>query len=282
MKLLQEALGSNCTVIKTNTIPDTSSTTANLTTTYDTSTGTWTGNLSNIDLRYFYKINALEPMTIEFTGNLVNPENYVIEITDFNKYHWIGYPTDKEQSLYNAFKDFACDGDWIKGGSSFAEYYQNEWWGHLELLEPSKGYQYLSATETPRTIIFTNPPIVNTEAVSTYGLRRNVIEPNNHYNVTPNDFNDNMTMIALVDNVNNENYELGAFVNGECRGTTHPLYVDILDKWLFFIMIYGNVNDEEVTFKYYDNENNEEITLDSTVTFSKDKMLGHVNQPYIL
>jgi hypothetical protein len=91
-----------------------------------------------------------------------------------------------------------------------------------------------------------------------------------------------MTMIALVDNVNNENYELGAFVNGECRGTTHPLYVDILDKWLFFIMIYGNVNDEEVTFKYYDNENGEEITLDSTVTFSKDKMLGHVNQPYIL
>ena len=75
---------------------------------------------------------------------------------------------------------------------------------------------------------------------------------------------------------------MGAFVNGECRGTTHPLYVDILDKWLFFIMIYGNVNDEEVTFKYYDNENDEEITLDSTVTFSKDKMLGHVNQPYIL
>ena len=282
LKLLQEALGSNCTVIKTNTTPDTSSTTSNLTTTYDTSTGTWTGNLTNIDLRYCYKINALEPMTIEFTGNLVNPENYVIEITDFNKYHWIGYPTDKEQSLYDAFKDFACEGDWIKARNSFAEYYQNEWWGTLELLEPSQGYQYLSGTETPRTIIFTNPPIVNTEAVSTFGLRRNIIEPNNHYNVTPNDFNDNMTMIALVDNVNNENYELGAFVNGECRGTTHPLYVNILDKWLFFIMIYGNVNDEEVTFKYYDNENDEEITLDSTVTFSKDKTLGHVNQPYIL
>lgn len=284
LKLLQEALGNNGIEIMTSTTgyEEDNEAQYNLTTTYDTSTGTWTGNLTNIDLRYSYKINALEPMTIEFTGNLVNPENYIIDVHPKPYWSLIGYPINIQQSIYDAFISIGQDTDTVKTQGQFAQYFSGKWWGSLKQLEPSQGYQYLSGTETPRTIIFTNPPIVNTEAVSTYGLRRNVIEPNNHYNVTPNDFNDNMTMIALVDNVNNENYELGAFVNGECRGTTHPLYVDILDKWLFFIMIYGNVNDEEVTFKYYDNENGEEITLDSTVTFSKDKMLGHVNQPYIL
>ncbi|MBO5848369.1 MAG: T9SS type A sorting domain-containing protein, partial [Bacteroidales bacterium] len=90
----------------------------------------------------------------------------------------------------------------------------------------------------------------------------------------------NMSMIAFVkDNLETE-YEIGAFVGEELRGSARPIYIETLDSYLIFMTIYGESN-EEVTFIYYDVNADEEETVftKENVIFSTNATYGSVDNP---
>ena len=58
-----------------------------------------------------------------------------------------------------------------------------------------------------------------------------------------------------------------AFVNGECRGSARPIYVEALDAYMLFLTIHGE-EVEEMTFKYYDIDTDTEYTLSDRINYS--------------
>ena len=83
----------------------------------------------------------------------------------------------------------------------------------------------------------------------------------------------------------NPNLEIGVFSNdGECRGAKLPLYRAKSDQWIYQIVIKG---DEGLTytFKIYDHESNQELTLTppaTSITYEENARLGNLKSPYVV
>ena len=95
-------------------------------------------------------------------------------------------------------------------------------------------------------------------------------------------FQNSMFMIGVVqiDGVEQASatLELGAFCNGECRGTKFP--VEDEGQWLYFMTIGGNVGDE-ITFRLYDHVFQQELNLYcfNVIPFEIYGLIG-IDEPY--
>ena len=107
-----------------------------------------------------------------------------------------------------------------------------------------------------------------------------------HWNVNVHQFGDNMTVIGIIQIDGVEQavpyLEIGAFCNGECRGRQLLTYYPQVDRYLVFLMLYGEEGDM-LTFKLYNHETDEESTAGcaAVVTFEADAMLGSFMEPYV-
>ena len=101
-----------------------------------------------------------------------------------------------------------------------------------------------------------------------------------------NDYPNNMTMMAVVnlsdEELYSENYEIGAFVNGVCRGSIPLLYVEPIDRYVAFLTVSGE-SEEELTFGLYDALTGEErFDSETTLTFVSDAMVGGFDNPFVI
>ena len=107
-----------------------------------------------------------------------------------------------------------------------------------------------------------------------------------HWNVNVNQFGDNMTVTGIIQIDGVEQavpyLEIGAFCNDECRGRQLLTYYPQVDRYLVFLMLYGEEGDM-FTFKLYNHETNEESTAGcaATVTFEADALLGSFMEPFV-
>ena len=107
-----------------------------------------------------------------------------------------------------------------------------------------------------------------------------------HWNVNVHQFADNMTVTGIIQIEGVEqavpSLEIGAFCNGECRGRQLLTYYPQVDRYLVFLMLYGEDGDT-FTFKLYDHEAGEELTAGcaSVVTFESDAIVGSFLEPYV-
>jgi trimeric autotransporter adhesin len=98
----------------------------------------------------------------------------------------------------------------------------------------------------------------------------------------------NMTLTATVNFASlpvSEDYTLRTFINGQNRGEIPLTYVDGLNQFMAFNMIYGDRADigEKVNVSLWDNINQKEIELTSTeINFGIDKIAGTINNPVVL
>jgi hypothetical protein len=110
-------------------------------------------------------------------------------------------------------------------------------------------------------------------------VKANATTEGNYWIPNAAQFANNMTMTAVLD-VENINYEVAAFVNGECRGSARPIYVEALDAYMLFLTIHGE-EVEEMTFKYYDIDTDTEYTLSDRINYSNNAILGSLKEPYM-
>jgi len=99
-------------------------------------------------------------------------------------------------------------------------------------------------------------------------------------------FSNSMTLTAIVVNDNTEmrsaQIELGAFCGSECRGSVLLRYEASLDKYMGFLMIYGE-GSESITLKVYNHATDQEFSANNTpLTFSSDAIHGNPLNPYIV
>ena len=107
-----------------------------------------------------------------------------------------------------------------------------------------------------------------------------------HWNVNVNQFASNMTVTGIIQIEGVEqsvpSLEIGAFCNGECRGRQLLTYYPQVDRYLVFLMLYGEDGDV-FTFRLYDHEAGEELTAGcaSVITFEADAIVGSFLDPYV-
>lgn len=238
----------------------------------------WSGSLSSIYNDEMYMINANQACVSEITGNAVSLED--VQITLNPGWNWIGFPCLQNLSVSNALTQFDPQpNDMIKGRNGYASYITygsySFWSGSLNTLVSGQGYKYYSNSNTSKTVTY------NTEREN---ITHRTPNPENGYYTTKSEkYAHNMTVTAVIDlegkELRSENYEIAAFVGNECRGSAKLMYVEPLDRYLAFLLVFGE-KEESVSFVLTDGkgENWSEIQI----TYNNDGMVGTVSKPFVL
>jgi hypothetical protein len=96
----------------------------------------------------------------------------------------------------------------------------------------------------------------------------------------------NVTGIADLDLIGEreeEDFIIGAFIDGQCRGTGVLEYVEAVDDYRAVMLVNGNVSDlgKPIEFRFKNEDTGSEyIANGQTLTFVADGIMGWVEDPY--
>ena len=166
--------------------------------------------------------------------------------------------------------------DVVKNKDHYAQYDGTYGWidDDYFMFTPGVGYNYMSLASDNDTLIY---------SIGNNKVKK--IVKKNHYWVSNSDeypYNMNITAVVDVDGIEqaDDNLEIGAFVNGECRGTIHLKYVEHRNRYYAMLTVAGNDGDV-VEFGLVDAQNNRMSTESkNVVTFTTDAVIGSFNEPF--
>ena len=232
----------------------------------------WTSGLTSLSTAEMYMIQIATPVTVELDGNFVEYENRSVSL--YEGWNWIGYPVNEEVDINIAFMNHTpMVGDILKGQNETSVYYEGFGWFPTFNLKPGYGYMYKSTQDATFTFNIVGNKNTNTDVKT--------VVNNYHWNVDPTQYPNNMTVFAMVEDVEGDDYEVAALVNGEVRGSARPVYFEPLNAYILVLTISGN-DVEEMTFMYYDNTTGEEVEFSNRINYSSDAVVGSIAEPYML
>ncbi len=264
LEMMEDALGENGLQIKNQSAFVTNS-----------SSG-WYGSLTSVSVQDMFMIETSDTVTMTLEGPKVNPEDYTFSLSQGWK--WISYPVSESLSVEDAFANLTPNhGDNIKSQTAFSQYYNGIGWiGGLNTMNPGEGYMYRNSSDETKTLVYPS------SSESKGALKANATAENNHWIPNVGQFANNMNLIAVVENNSETDYEIGAFVGDEVRGSARPIYIEALDSYMIFMTIFGEAN-EELTFKYYDlNAKEENVFTEENIIFSANAVSGSVDNPVVM
>lgn len=105
---------------------------------------------------------------------------------------------------------------------------------------------------------------------------------NPNWSVNENEYQYSMTITAFL-NINgttlsNPNDKVAAFINNEVRGVANVVYNANGDKYVAYLTVFSNNNNETISFKIYDSTADEVIDIDTTINFQIDGNIGSTFQ----
>jgi hypothetical protein len=229
--------------------------------TFDPELG-WTGTLDTLGLDNVscYMIRLSEPGTIMQEGSVVDPATTPVPIDD--GWNWISYLPETPMPVDSALADLdsvLSSGDMVKSQMEFAQYINTgggDWYGNMDVMEPGKGYKLYLTDAGPMSAFYYDPSQLISVAEPGPGLRDEFAYKVLGWCVNPGAYEYNMTVIAVLDmegkECRNTGDVIGAFVDGECRGLTRPIYMPGLDRYVAYLMIYSDkLSHEFVNLKAY-------------------------------
>lgn len=218
-----------------------------------------------------FRAKLSEKKRYTFIGTPVDLRTYQDTISP--NWTWIGYPASFTMSITDAFASINPQhGDIVKSKSNFAAYSGYEWIGTLNNLVPGQGYMYYSTDQQSKILQFPAQTITRNMLQRQDATSSNTFTP-----VDNNLYPSNMTVIAKV--YNGEELQLeaevAAFVGDECRGvaTTN-------ENGFVCLTIAGEGAGDQIVFRVL--VGNEIYTIDQTITYEDDAILGSISQPYTI
>lgn len=105
------------------------------------------------------------------------------------------------------------------------------------------------------------------------------------WTVNVNDYSNSMTVTGAInidfEESRDENDIVAAFVNGTCRGIANPIYVPQIDRYIAFLLIYGDIANQQIEFKVYDASTDDTRVIDTKMLFKVNGITGSATDPYI-
>ena len=243
-------------------------------------TNYWYGSLNAVANEQMYKIRTNADCNAVIVGDLASPSNHPITIT--NGWNWIGFPYRQSQSLDEVMSGFTPEAnDVIKGRDGFSTYISygsyNLWYGTLTVLEPGQGYMYKSNSDEAKTLTF------QAERGNAVGNEAKEAKEDGFFSPNTADFSSNMLVTAVVEmggqELRSEEYQLAAFVGNECRGNVRLMYVEPLDRYVAFLLVYGDAPDE---VRFVLTDGNDMVCSDDCLTYAADGIEGSPTEPVTL
>lgn len=234
--------------------------------------GNWFGNsLTAFENENMYMVQLDQNLNVTLNGSVANPEAHPITLN--MGWKWISFLSMTTMSLGDALSGITPNADdVIKGQDGFSSYDGASWVGSLTNLEPGKGYMYQNNGDANLTLVY-----------PTAG--KGVVEESSaelHWKNDPYQFAHNLSMMVSLEGVtlSEGSHEIGAFVNGECRGSA--LVQQVNNQFMAFLTVTGEPGDM-VSFKVYDVNTHEEWEgIEERLSFSSDDVLGSLRQPFML
>ncbi len=238
----------------------------------------WQGSLEKMETGKAYFIKLNNPAGLRFIGQKV--DNSVETIFLDKGWNWIGYNQNRINGIDEALANLdAQNGDRIKSQGAFAEYnaQNDKWIGSLQYLKPGEGYLIKSNSATN----------FNYNGLNKTNVSQAIEGAPESWNFSASDYEYTMSLVAQPDFKNGSTLDsldiVAAFVNGECRGVTNPVFIPALNRFQVFLTIFDNdARENEVTFKMLENESGIVYSAGSTVPFRSDSLAGSIIKPVIL
>lgn len=243
---------------------------------YSNTLGEWVGNLDSLNNVESYKIQTQRALDADIFGCYVDPAT--VPITLHNGWNWIGLPSSHSISLADAFGDMPSNGDIVKSKVAFSTYVAsaNAWVGLLTVMNPGDGFQYKSNSASD--VVFTYPSAMRDSETPTP-------LPEVNWLADEHEFADNITFVGLVhldgQAIESDTLEVGAFCQGEERGSARALYIEPLDAYRVFLTVHGQEGDT-LNFRLYDHNRAKErrIRCHQQEVFHADSHYGSIENPY--
>ena len=241
----------------------------------------WFGNLEQLNNTEMYKINLDQADILVFTGLPVDPAQTAINtVTGWN---WIGYTPQENILLGDAlFSLNIYPGDYIKDQTISATYYDGSgWFGFLTQLEPLDGYM-LKVAESG---ILTYPgPGLQPKSLNAQNEKPELLSKKDY---SPNEFefNGSVTAEVFINGNNSSSKEniLYAFVGNDCRGKAKGKLFPPNRKYVYNLMMHSNEESgEEITFRFYNTEENQWYEFSETLLFEPDMIEADAYDPFEL
>ena len=234
------------------------------------------GDWSDSDLEFLnekmYMTNMANPVTVTLNAAPANPAEHPITLGP--GWNWIGFISTEPMTVEEALAGItANNGDMIKNMSGAMSYTGGSWQGNLDNLEPGSGYMY---NNTGEQITLTYPS-------SAKGVIRS-IPVEMHWNTNVHEHATNLVMMATLDEsqfqMADGNYEIGAFVDGECRGSAR--LQSTTNGYVAFLVIHGDAG-EAIHFMLYDVTNAVEVGMaEEQISYVANAISGSIEAPVIL
>jgi len=228
----------------------------------------WVGSLDTLQAGATYKLQSDVASSLQFIGEPIDASDRPLPIVE--GWNWVGYLPDGSMDVNEALSSLvatASADDVIKSQFAFATFDGTDWTGALGVLTPGEGY--LLRAEQAGSLVYPNAAGKSARFVTELSARQlsNATPPD--WSVNAAGFEHSMTVTAnliLPDGpaANSESI-LAAFVDGEVRGVARPAFV--LDQWMFFLTVYGEVEGESVTFRAYDADSEEVVDAIQSMEF---------------
>ena len=236
-------------------------------------TGSWLGALTNLENQNMYMFNVSNSLNLTLDGSVADPSEYPITLTQ--GWNWISFLSPTAMTLQNALVNLTPrKDDVIKGQGGYATYSGSTWNGSLKNLEPGKGYMYQNGSTTTKTFTY---PTAGKDVVS-------LEETETYWKHDIHAFANNLCVTVSVEGLplSEGSHEIGAFVNGECRGSARIQAVEGFDTPMAFLTVSG-LEGELVSFKVFD-VNAGMVAGDALehLPFTSNALYGTLDQPYLL
>jgi len=235
----------------------------------------------SLDLGKMYRVNINQLDTIIYDGNPVDLSNSLYNIDIVSGWNWIGYLGQRPLEINEALSSInPSTGDVIKSKNAFSMYASESlgWLGTLNLLSEGNGYMLNSSED--HVLIYPESSLYGSN-----NLRLATNQPSNlFWQVNQNKYENSMSIIARIDNPkfyypSSEN-TLGAFNGIECTGSVNLTPFEN-DNSLYFLTVFGN-NQDNISFKYYDIEEDITYRVNNTLKFVKNNVIGSIDDPYLI
>lgn len=230
-----------------------------------------------------YHIYAVKDTDIVLEGSIIRPDTVTIEFvkpTDAGKgtWSWISYPESTVMTLDEAFADFKPTvNEVVKSQSGMSMYNGTTWSGSITHLTPGEGYLYHHLGTGEKWHYPVKRVITSAKTASKHMAAQALSAPL-RFAYDWHRFNSNMVMAASL-HVNGRataNWQVGAFIDGECRGwqvsdSTGNVYLTI-----------SGDSASMVTYRACNTLTGEVIAISQKHMYGVNDILGSTTQPYLL
>ena len=239
----------------------------------------WQGTLTTMSLERGYKMDLSTSNDFSFVGSPVDPADYPISLSA--GWNWIGYPANDVNDINTALGSIS-NGLYIKGQSEgFSTWYGDPndggygWQGTMGHIKPT----YMYMLQMDGADVLTYPSVAPTSYSGVFGDVMGELD----FDYRQYEFNGSITAELNIDEVVfTQGDKLIAYVDGEIRGEISSMLFDPTGSYVFPLMVYGNKEDENMSFEYYNAYTDSYYGLGETIQFNPDIIIGDGFNPLVM